>query len=695
MSASEGSNRSILIVDDDQNHVTLMSRRLEAAGYRTLIAGDGLDGYNQAVHRRPDLIITDVLLPKMSGFQLVEQVKSNPETSTIPIIMMSAVYVTDEDMMRGVELGAESYMAKADLAMRKPMQAEALLEAAAELLGSVEDREQKPAVARVLVADDDPNTVRLVTKRLMPEGFQVDSAADGQEALEKMEAGHYDLVLLDYKMPEVDGLTVLSRVKESQPATAVVIMTAYGSETVAMESLRRGADDYLIKPLDENEPLPTVRVNLQKVRRRREIEDSAARLRMSASPEFEDKERLISELRQSSISLMEQYDKLLAAEEQNRAYAERLEQMVEERTGDLKRRTMELSVLHSVLSAATRSLELPEVLKITMKEISDMLQAVSSAAFVLDQMAGRLRLVYQSGLPEDFLRWVSRSADESLEFSEVTTGGEPVVIGELADKEGLSIIAGQAECVVMIPMRTSSEVVGLMMAVCADSREVDEGSWKLLRAIGEEVGVVVENVRLYENLRLAYLSTIRALAEAVDAKDSYTRGHSDRVSALAEATAAELGLPSEEVENIRNAGYLHDIGKIGTPDSVLTKSGVLTADEMETMKLHPGASQRILSHAQLPDGVKAMIRHHHERFDGSGYPDGLKGDEIPLGSKILAVADAYEAMTSNRPYRDSLTVTEALRELKSHSGDQFDPRIVDAFLRVREKIEDVERSGED
>lgn len=682
---SQGQN--ILIIDDDQNHVTLMTRRLEAEGYNIYVANDGLDGLNQATHRRPDLIITDVLLPKMSGFQVVEQIKANPETSNIPIVMMSAVYVTDEDMIRGVELGAESYMAKADLAMRKPLEAEALLAAVAELLKGVSVPSEAAATARLLVADDDANMLRLVTKRLEPEGFQVESASDGQQALDKIATGNYDLVLLDYKMPEVDGLTVLSRVKESKPDTAVVIMTAYGSEAVAMESLRRGADDYLIKPLDENEPLPTVRVNLEKVRRRREVEETSARLRHSTSPEFEDKQRLIAELRHSSISLMEQYDMLLAAQEQNRAYAERLEQMVEERTGNLQQRTRELSVLHEVLSAATRSLELPEVFEITLAELSQLLKAQASAAFVIDQATSRLRLITQTDLPEEFLRWVSIGYEENEELSQAVASGQAAMIEDLSEQRGLSIIADRARCAIVVPMKTSNEVVGIILVTCGESRDIDESGWRLLGTLGEEVGVVVENVRLYENLRMAYLSTIRALAEAVDAKDSYTRGHSDRVAMLAAATATELGLSPDLVEEIRNAGYLHDIGKIGTPDSVLVKKGVLTAEEKETMKLHPGASHRILSHARMADNIKEMIRHHHERYDGSGYPDGLKGEEIPLGSRILAVADAYEAMTSNRPYRDCMAVEDAVRELRDNVGEQFDGLVVEAFLRVREKVD--------
>ena len=685
MAAGSDNEKRILIVDDDENHVKLLNKRLTAAGYDTLEAGDGIDGLKQAVHQRPDLIIADVLLPRMNGFQLVEQLKSNPETNAIPIIMMSAVYVTDEDMARGFELGAETYVSKADLALRKPLQEEALLDAAASLLGR-EPEEEEIKTARVLIVDDDADTLRLIRKRLQPEGYELDEAHNGEEALKKVFSSPVDLVLLDIRLPEQDGLTVLSEIKDRHPGIAVVMMTAYGSEQVAMEALRRGADDYLIKPLDEDEPLPSVRINLEKVRRKQQLDEVAGRLRRASSPDLEEKERLIDELRQSSITLMDQYDRLLAAEEQNRAYAERLEQMVDERTRDLERRSQELEALHSVLSAATRSLDLTEVLDVTLAEVGDLLFAQATAAFIVDHETDRLRLVAQRDFPQDFLRWVSGMPGGEGVFSEVLASGAGTIVSDIADDNNLATLVNlnpEKSSLVVFPMKSPTQVVGLIVGACPKEKKIDHDGWKLLGSIGEEIGVVVENIRLYENLRQAYLSTIRALAEAIDARDAYTKGHSDQVSSLSVATAEEMGLEEEMIIDIRDAGYLHDVGKIGTPDAVLLKQGVLTQDEMETMREHPGTSHRILAEAHLTDGVKEMIKHHHERYDGSGYPDNLEADSIPVGSRILAVADAYEAMISDRPYRPRLSDEEAREELKRCSGSQFDPEVVEAFLRVR------------
>jgi len=680
-----GSGQKVLIVDDDQNHVQLLKKRLEANGYQTITASDGVEGLNLAIHQRPDLVITDVLLPRMNGFKLVENLKSNPETNSIPVIMMSAVYVTDEDMARGFELGAETYVSKADLALRKPLQEEMLLEAAAQLM----QREKTEGVfipPRVLIVDDDPEATRLITKRLQPEGYQLDIAHTGEEGLEKALSTTVDLVLLDIKLPGMDGLDVLTRIKSRHPEVGVIMMTAYGSEKIAVGALKRGADDYLIKPLDEGEPASTVRLNLEKLRRRREVENAAVKLRQTASPDMEEKERLIQELRQSSIALMDQYNRLLSAEEQNRAYAERLEQMVDERTEDLRRRSQELAAMHSVLTAATRSLDLPEVMMITLGELDQLMGGRAAAAFVVDRNTGRLRLVAQHDLPEEFLRQVSKTPGGDGVFARVLTSGVGENLPDMDEEPSLRGLGGVGAAVVFA-MRSPGETVGLILEICDVPRDIDESGWKLLDAIGEELGVVVENARLYENLRQAYLSTIRSLAEAVDAKDSYTRGHSDKVSVYAVAIAREMGLDEKVVSAIRDAGYLHDIGKIGTPDAVLLKRGYLDEQEMHQMQMHPADSCKIVTKAQLPPEITQTIRHHHERFDGTGYPDGLKGEAIPLGSRILAVADAYDAMTSDRPYRDGLSADGAIGEITRCIASQFDPQIVEAFLKIREGVE--------
>ncbi len=194
----------------------------------------------------------------------------------------------------------------------------------------------------------------------------------------------------------------------------------------------------------------------------------------------------------------------------------------------------------------------------------------------------------------------------------------------------------------------------------------------------------------HQELRTAYVQTIGALAEAVDAKDAYTRGHSERVGVYASKIAAELNLPKKFIERVYIAGVLHDVGKIGVRDAVITKPDRLTAEEYEEIMRHPEIGAKILEPVSFLADIAPCVRHHHEWFDGSsrGYPDCLRGDQIPLPSRIILVADTVEAMTSDRPYRTALPLERVLSELHKYSGSQFDPICVDAILRL------LEREGE-
>jgi putative nucleotidyltransferase with HDIG domain len=194
-----------------------------------------------------------------------------------------------------------------------------------------------------------------------------------------------------------------------------------------------------------------------------------------------------------------------------------------------------------------------------------------------------------------------------------------------------------------------------------------------------------------QELRIGYVQTIRALAEAVDAKDSYTRGHSERVGVYASKLGRELGLPREVIERIYISGLLHDVGKIGIPDRIITKPDRLTTEEYEEIKRHPEIGARILQPVAFLADVVPCVRHHHEWYDGSsgGYPSRLVGDQIPLPSRIILVSDTLEAMTSDRPYRKGMGLERVLEELRRFSGTQFDPQCVEAMLRLLEREGDA------
>jgi putative nucleotidyltransferase with HDIG domain len=190
-----------------------------------------------------------------------------------------------------------------------------------------------------------------------------------------------------------------------------------------------------------------------------------------------------------------------------------------------------------------------------------------------------------------------------------------------------------------------------------------------------------------KELRTAYIQTIRALAEAIDAKDAYTRGHSERVAVYASRIAREMNLDKMLIERIYFAGLLHDVGKIGIPDAIITKPDRLNAEEYEEIKKHPEIGAKILEPVEFLDAIVPCVRHHHEWYDGSdrGYPDQLIADAIPLPSRVILVADTVEAMTSDRPYRNALPIDVVIEELHKYSGSQFDPVVVSAFLRLLEE----------
>lgn len=192
----------------------------------------------------------------------------------------------------------------------------------------------------------------------------------------------------------------------------------------------------------------------------------------------------------------------------------------------------------------------------------------------------------------------------------------------------------------------------------------------------------IEQRKLSEQRANVLFKAIKALAAAIDAKSHYTGRHSAHMAELCLEIGEELQLSPERMMTLELAAHIHDVGKIGTPDSVLDKPGKLTPEEWEEVLKHPCAGAEFLAEIEELSEVASIIRHHHERYDGTGYPDGLRGEGIPFLSRVLAVADALEAMTSDRPYRPAISWPEALEELRRHSGTQFDPVVVDAAIRV-------------
>jgi HD-GYP domain-containing protein (c-di-GMP phosphodiesterase class II) len=236
---------------------------------------------------------------------------------------------------------------------------------------------------------------------------------------------------------------------------------------------------------------------------------------------------------------------------------------------------------------------------------------------------------------------------------------------------------------VIIPVFVKGELNGILfLGQKLSEAHYDRNDISLLTTLADEAGIAFENAKLYGNIKRTYFETVQALAQAIEASDEYTRGHSERVTKIAVEIAKRLQLSRDKIDTLKFAGILHDIGKIGVIKEILHKPGKLSDLEFSLIKLHPKLGEEIIKPVAFLDKIRPIIRHHHERFDGKGYPDGLQGEDIPLMSRIIAVADTYDAMTSHRPYRSALSREIALAEIVKCSGTQLDAKVVQAFLEI-------------
>ena len=472
---------------------------------------------------------------------------------------------------------------------------------------------------RVLIVDDEKFIRDILADFLGMEGYVVRTAEDGAAALGELHHARYDMVISDLKMPRMGGLELLEAIGDAAPNALTVIMTGFGTVETAIDAMKRGAYDYILKPFKVEEVIHVVQRGLEKQR--------------------------------------------LAAE---------------------NLRLREALSLYKVSEAITASLSLDEVLATVGDAGLHEIQGDLVSTWLDDGEGGffeRQRLVKPVSTPDG-------QASSRVGFGELApaafiehfgtdstllehgTKGERF-FGTRPDAPLTSLVA--------VPLKMKGRLVGwICVASFTKNKRFDEGQRKLLSIVGSRAAAAIENARLYEDLRATFQQTIRGLAKAIDKMDRYTSGHSDRVAVYATYLALRLRLPADMVEIVRQSALMHDIGKLGCVMN-LNKPGKLTQDEYEIFKLHPGFGKDILDPIKFLHPLIPGVHLHHERWDGRGYPLGLKGNDVPIIARIIAVADTYDAMTSDRAYRRALPHEVAVNEIERCASTQFDPEVSDAF----------------
>ncbi|HOJ39149.1 MAG TPA: HD domain-containing phosphohydrolase, partial [bacterium] len=356
----------------------------------------------------------------------------------------------------------------------------------------------------------------------------------------------------------------------------------------------------------------------------------------------------------------------------------KVEQLLQtiERTLTIEALTAELSdlqMVRSVLELSTAVLSVTEVEPL-LERLADLLWNLfkPEAIFFFIRSSETANFILRKYRPQPQPERISLFLSEEEVKKEL--GGERVGMKELSGKRQLlALLQGQGRELGVVRFDFPAERPGLT-----------EKEQSFLSGLLVQSGIALENAMLFQALNEAYLKTIRSLVNSLEARDAYTRGHSEQVAYYAVLIGRQMKLSERQLEILRNIGYLHDLGKLGIKDAILLKEGKLTPEEYQIIREHPRLTARILEPLTLEEGELEACLYHHEWFNGRGYPAGLKEDQIPLMARIIAVADAYSAMTSNRPYSRVRTREEALAELKRCRGSQFDASVVDAFVSLME-----------
>ena len=496
---------------------------------------------------------------------------------------------------------------------------------------------------KVLIVDDEDMVRQTLSSYLQGldnfEIFQASNALEGLSVVQKQ--GEMDGIFVDINMPGMDGIEFLGRIKEIDRTIVATIITGQPSMNVIVNAMRAGASDFLTKPFKFDQ----FQVAVERMIRERSI--------------LKENELLTEEVK--------------------------LKKALEQVNFKLERKVREQAVLFAISDTLSKIRNTSELYSSIVQLACALTGAAHSYFWVVNREERRLILMGATGPYDAGLEFISMDRTD-VACVRVAVEELPIFIegtGEASAGNGTSTTKAGLKNQLLVPFSIRNEIFGVLSVTGdASCAHIGEEALFLIHLLAERASLTVENLLLYDSLSMNLYATLRALVRSLEAKDPYTKLHSQRVTHIAVALAEFMGIKDEDIEVLEFAGHLHDIGKIGIRDQVLMKPGRLTREEYEIIKAHPVIGEEIVSHLGLMTQARAVIRHHHERWDGRGYPDGLKGTETPILSRIMAVADTYDAITTDRPYRKGHTPQEALEEIIKNSSTQFDPDVVKTFREM-------------
>ncbi len=392
------------------------------------------------------------------------------------------------------------------------------------------------------------------------------------------------------------------------------------------------------------------------------------------------------------ITLIERSDQALLGAKRGRYSRARRESPVvtgskarlsDERSDSRRRR---MAIASRVGGKLSRLLEVDSVAQATTAELTENLDYDFAAIMRLSGDGVLAAVSSSSRLPHDNGSWTWALPEDEGAVGRCLRERRPVLVGDLTDDPASSSWPGlNLRSELAVPLFVGSELWGAIVLQASEPGALEEEDARLVELVADHAGAALRTAELYRKLEQTHLGVAEALAAALEAKDGYTAEHARWIAELAVEVGRELGLPESELEAVRFGAIFHDIGKIAVPDAILNKPGPLTPEEFAVIKRHPVVGEQILAPVPFLSDVRQIVRHDHERWDGGGYPDGLRGAQIPIGARIVFVVDAYHAMVSDRPYRRAMSEADARAELEKNAGSQFDPEVVKAMIAALDR----------
>ena len=505
---------------------------------------------------------------------------------------------------------------------------------------------------KILFVDDEDNILSIANEYFDKKGYTVVTAKNGRQAAKILESERIDCCFTDINMPEMDGLELAEHIRMKDNTIPVVVMTGYPSMENTIKTLKNGVVDFLIKPVSLNQ----MELCLQRVLREQQLFVENILLKK----EVESKDRL-EKLNKELLDKVEELHILNKIMSDFTTISTSIN--VFRRVTDLA-----LEITHSdetrfyvINEAVQRPFEVAAAFEDDNASCSEPLGDSNDVRLGVESQIGALRSIEQL---------VMETVSDEI----------PLLISDNNGARGLSLTI---RSLMVVPLKIREKIFGVLTATnFKDDVQYSEKDLYYLSFMTQNAAHAIENLALYENIYENLFATLYAFVRTLEARDAYTQRHSNRVTAIALLIGKAIDISREELDILNVAGRLHDIGKIGIRDDILLKPGKLTAEEFEKIKEHPVIGAEIVGQLGLWDRERKIIRCHHERYDGTGYPDGLIKEDIPLLSRILFVGDAYDAMASDRAYRKKMPANKIVKAIQDGAGTQFDPEIVQVFLKL-------------